>query len=278
MDPFDDYQDEVERLSDAEIDALLSGEGHLARPVATLIRDVRLDLLESPSPDIAARHIAAMAAVRPHEPDRPAALVTRLRRRHLLPRKRLTAVALAAVLLFLAGLATAVTLPIKPDRAKPDTLPTMAPSLAPTEKNLAEEPTHGQAVAEVAKDPSFTGCEKGQAVAAIASAKATEHRNNPDRANDPCVRAKTKGKAKSKSGGPGDNPAAAGGVAEGRTNSHPVGSGTATAPGLSRRPSQTGPEAAGSATKGGAAGGGIGAGGPGGNGGSGGAPTDHSRP
>jgi hypothetical protein len=275
MDLFDDYQDEVERLTDAEIDTLLSGADRLAGSVATLIRDVRLDLLENPSPDVAARHLAAMAAVRPQEPVRPNARAAR-RRRHLLPRKRLTAIAFAAALLFLAGLAAAVTLPNKPDQPDPGTLPTTAPSVAPTEE-LAEEPTHGRAVAEVAKDPALTGCEKGQAVAAVASAKAAEPRSNPDQKNDPCARGETRGEAKPR--GRGDPPVAADGVAEGRDNSDAAGRATANAPGLNQDSVERGSEARGRGIdRGDRAGGLVGAGGLGGGGGSGAAPTDSPKP
>ena len=275
MDLFDDYQDEVDRLTDAEIDALLSGEDHLARPVATLIRDVRLGLLENPSPGIAARHLAAMAAVRPQEAARPTSQGAR-RRSHLLPRKRLTAIALAAALLFLAGLAAAVTLPNKPGEPDPDTLPTTAPSVAPTEE-LAEEPTHGRAVAEVAKDPSLTGCEKGQAVAAVASAKAVEHRNNPDQKNDPCAPGEAEGEAKSR--GRGDPPAAGSGAAGGRDNSHAAGTGTANAPGLNQESGERGSEARGRGIdRADQVGGAVEAGGLAGGIGSGVAPADPGKP
>lgn len=45
---------------------------------------------------------------------------------------------------------------------------------------------HGQTVSEFAKTTELEGCEKGQAIAELASSKAAERRQNPDRDKDPC--------------------------------------------------------------------------------------------
>ena len=45
---------------------------------------------------------------------------------------------------------------------------------------------HGQTVSEFAKTTELEGCEKGQAIAELASSKAAERRQNPDRDQDPC--------------------------------------------------------------------------------------------
>jgi hypothetical protein len=231
MDPFDDYENEMERLTDDEIEVVLSGGDHSSRHLTTLIRDVRLGLLENPSPDIAVRHLAAMAGARG-----PAILpaaggpAARVSPRRVLPKRRLTALALAAALLFLAGIAAAVTLPKKTDPPSPETVSKTTPSMPPAGQDLPEEAAHGQAVADVAKDRSRTGCEKGQAVADVASAKAVENRNNPAEKNDPCSRTGTKDK--SNSGRRGDVPDGPGGVSR-RRNSHSAGgAGSANAPGL----------------------------------------------
>jgi hypothetical protein len=231
MDPFDDYENEMERLTDDEIEVVLSGGDHSPRHLTTLIRDVRLGLLEDPSPEIAVRHLAAMAGARPavlHAARGPAASVGP---RRVLPKRRLTAIALAAALLFLAGIAAAVTLPKKTDQPTPETVSNTTPSMPPGGEDLPEEAAHGQAVAGVAKDRSRTGCEKGQAVADVASAKAAENRNNPAEKNDPCSRAGAKDK--SNSGRRGDVPDGPGEVSRGRGNSHSAGgAGSANAPGL----------------------------------------------
>jgi hypothetical protein len=260
MDFFDDYQDEVERLTNDQIEAILSGGDHSSRPLATMVRDVRLDLLEDPSPEITARHLGAMArAARPSELGPAAAPAAMLGRRRVLPRRRLTAMGLAAALLLVGGLAAAVTLPKKVVQPTEDTVPSTAPSVAPTATGLVEEAAHGRAVADVAKDPSLTGCEKGQAVADVASAKAAENREGPAEKNDPCARAGAHGKPKSVSRGPVPNGPSGG--PKGLGDSHPAGgAGSSTTPG----PGNEGPGVSGSEASGGGAGGGVGAGGLGG--------------
>lgn len=46
--------------------------------------------------------------------------------------------------------------------------------------------SHGQQVSDFVHTTDLEGCEKGQATAAIASSKASDHRQNPERAKDPC--------------------------------------------------------------------------------------------
>jgi hypothetical protein len=267
MDLFDDYQDEVERLSDDHIEAILSGENHSSRLLTTLIRDVRLGLLEDPSPEIAARHLSAMArAAGPAENSWAAPSAAGLGRRHALSRRRLTPMVLVPALLLVAGLAAAVTLPKRAAQPARDTVPSTAPSVNPAAEDLPQEATHGQAVADVATDPSLTGCEKGQAVADVASAKAVENRKDPGEKNDPCARAGTQGKPKS--GRRGVVPTGPSG-SRGRNDSHPAGgAGPATAPGLGDEgPGLRGSEASGGRGGGLEVGGGGSSGGPGSGGG-----------
>lgn len=277
MDLFDDYQDEVERLTHDQIEAILSGEDHSSRSLSTLIRDVRLGLLENPSPEIAARHLAAMVSARPPEFGWTAAPAQRIGRRRMLPRRRLTAVVVAAALLLVAGLAAAVTLPKKAAKPTQDTVPSTAPSATPASDDLPEEAAHGQAVADVATDPSLTGCEKGQAVADVASGKAAENRKGPAETKDPCGRAGTQGKPKS--GRRGGIPTGPRGGSRVRDDSHPgKGVGSTTTPGLGNGI----PVVRGSAASGHGGGGGPRAGGGGGGGGSevggGGVPEDLPTP
>jgi hypothetical protein len=222
MDLFDDYQDEVERLSPEEIEAVLSGEDHSSRPLATLIQDVRVVLLEDPAPEIASRHLAAMAeAAAQSKPRSDAVPASSNRSLRTLPRRRASALVLAAALLLVSGIAAAVTLPKQAAQPDQDTVPSVAPSLAPAPEDPSSASNHGQAVRDVATDPALTGCEKGQAVADVASAKADEKRKNASQENDPCSRAESQGNPKS--GRPDDIPAGPGSGSRGRSASHAVG-------------------------------------------------------
>ena len=129
--------------------------------------------------------------------------------------------ALAAALLLVAGIAAAVTLPNQAAPPDQESVPSGAPSLAPAPEDPSAPSSHGQAVSEVATDPALTGCEKGQAVADVASAKAAEKRNNSTEANDPCSRAGSQGKAKA--GRPDDLPAGLGDGTPGRSGTHATG-------------------------------------------------------
>jgi hypothetical protein len=214
MAPFDDYQDEMERLTSEQIEALLAGEDHSLGPVATLIRDVRVVLLEEPPPEVAARHLTAMAeaATSSWEPVRP----TPIAPVRALPRRRGAPVLLAAALLLVTGIAAAVTLPNLPAPPEQDTVDTVAPSLAPQPSlgsvpGSSAEGTHGQEVSDVARNSGLTGCEKGKAVSAVASAKAAEHRQNEAEKNEPCAAADSQGSEKS--GRPDEIPAGPNGAA-----------------------------------------------------------------
>lgn len=288
MELFDDYQDDVERLTHDQIEAILSGEGHSSSTLTTLIRDIRLDLLEEPSPEIAARHLAAMArASRPREVGSTASRAPGFLRRRVLSRRRLTAMVLAAALLLVAGLAAAMTLPKKAAEPAHDTVPSTAPSVTPTAKDLPPAAAHGQGVASVATDHSLIGCEKGQAVSDIASAKGAENRKGPAKRKDPCDRHESRGK--SESGRRGDDPTGPHGGSRGRDDSHPgggAGPANAEAPGLGAdSPGLKGSEAGGNwggrgpeADRGRGVGGPGRGGGLGGSGVGGGVPQDPSSP
>ena len=45
---------------------------------------------------------------------------------------------------------------------------------------------HGQAVSDFAHETELEGCEKGQAISDLASEKADDHRQNPEKDHDPC--------------------------------------------------------------------------------------------
>jgi hypothetical protein len=146
---------------------------------------------------------------------------------------------LVPALLLVAGLAAAVTLPKKAPQPARDTVPSTAPSVNPAAEDLREEAAHGQAVADVARDPSITGCEKGQAVADVASAKAAEKRKSPGVKNDPCARAGGQSQQKGRGGPVPTDPL---GRSKGRDDSHRAeAAGPSTAPGLGgERPANSG--------------------------------------
>jgi hypothetical protein len=283
MDLFDDYQDEVERLSPEQIDAVLSGEDPSSRPLATLIQDVRVVLLEDPAPEIAARHLAAMAEAAETKRGWNAAPAPVTRSLRPSPRRRASALVLAAALLLVAGIAAAVTLPEKAAKPDQDTVPSVAPSLAPAPGDLSADTNHGQTVSDVARDSTLTGCEKGQAIAGVASAKAAEKRKNSSQENDPCSRAGSQGQQNS--GRPDDIPAGPGAGSRGRSGSQAVG-GSSEKGGPSLGPSgqgvgedsDTGGAQGGGSDTGVAGGGEAGVGGPGEGGVGGGIPEDLPTP
>jgi len=55
-----------------------------------------------------------------------------------------------------------------------------------SENSSADEPTHGEIVSEFARTTELEGCEKGQAISELASSNAADHRQNPEKDNDPC--------------------------------------------------------------------------------------------
>jgi hypothetical protein len=261
MDVFDDYQDDVERLSPEQIEAILSGEEtSSSTPLTALFEDVRLGLLEHPSAETTARHVAAMvSAAREVQLGAATAPGARKRSMRLFTRRRLAGMALAATLVLGAGIAAAITLPPRAaDRAR-EVVPSIVPPETPPPEQLPEQASHGQAVSSFAKDSALQGCEKGQAVAAIASAKAAEARNNPAKTVDPCSRSEIQGNAKS--GRPLDSPGRSG-EAPGRSpGSRPKAGGRPDVPpGLNARGGGSGRADVG---------GGEGSGGPGGGGGNG---------
>ena len=63
-----------------------------------------------------------------------------------------------------------------------------------SESSVSDDPAggadnHGQTVSDFVKSTELEGCEKGQAVSEVASANASDHRKNPEREHDPCLKA-----------------------------------------------------------------------------------------
>jgi hypothetical protein len=183
MDLLDDYRDEMDALSSEQVEAVISGrvprEPAAAR-AATLVEDLRDALREEPSSEVARAHLAAMAAAAEESG------LTRSRRLTMpaVTRRRIGGLTLAATLVMGGGLAAAVTQPELPDQASEEAWANVGqgPEVA------AEASAHGKAVAAVAQDPTLEGCQKGQAVAEVASSKADDHRQD-EADRDPCVQA-----------------------------------------------------------------------------------------
>jgi hypothetical protein len=184
MDLLDDYRDEMDALSSEQVEAVLSGrvpQEPVAARAATLVDDLRQALREDPAPEVARTHLTAMLAAAEESG------LTRSRRSIMpvLTRRRLGGLALAATLVLGGGLAAALTPPELPEQAAEE-----AHEAVGQGPDVAEEASaHGKAVSELAQDPTLEGCEKGQAVAALASSKADDHRQDDANRTDPCAQA-----------------------------------------------------------------------------------------
>jgi hypothetical protein len=184
MDLLDDYRDEMEALSPEQVEAVLSGRvarEPVAARAATLVEDLREALREEPSPEVARAHLAAMVAAA-EESELSRSIRSGM---PVLTRRRIGGLALVATLMMGGGLAAAVTQPELPEQASEEAWANVGrgPEVA------AEASAHGKAVSAVAQDPTLEGCEKGQAVAEVASSKGAEHRQDDADRPDPCAQA-----------------------------------------------------------------------------------------
>jgi len=220
----DDYSDEMDRLSSDQ---------------DRVMERIRGELLRPPAPEVAARHLAAMAAA----VERVAASAELGERRNAMrgfTRRRGVVLAAAAALALGAGLAAAVTLPDQAsDRA--EEVQAAKPPKANGDRPSVQSSEHGQAVSALARDDSLRGCEHGRAVSDLASSKAGDNRNNDGPDHDPCEKdgnagpnraagkawghgeppGRKLGHTKDRPGGQGNGPstANAGGVGHGRGGS-----------------------------------------------------------
>ncbi len=243
MDGFDDYPDEMNRFSPELVEAILSGREVEGNPeLPALIEELRRDLVRDPAPHVAARHLAVI-----HEAARrlgdagETASTTRREPMRTINQRRLTAIAASAVLVLGVGVAGAVTLP---DQA------------SDTAKDAVTNADHGATVSDTARNTSAQGCEKGQTIAAEASAKAADHRQGQAQ-GDPCSRGGEGGNAETLSSGSGGGSGGPGGG--GGSGGSDTGSGGGS-----------GGSGGGGGSGGSEFGGGGGSGGPGGGSGSGG--------
>lgn len=181
----DDSWGEMHRTSE-RLEQVLAGdapEDEEAARVAAAVRRLRAGLLEAPSEELAARHLAAMVAAA--EAAGPLAHTRRSPMR-ILTKRRAAVLALAAAMTLTGGLAWAGALPTPAQ----DAIAGLAGHLGldlPSSEDRPPAAEHGAEVSQVAQDPSLQGCEKGQAVAAVASEASQEHRQDPAERQDPCV-------------------------------------------------------------------------------------------
>jgi hypothetical protein len=184
-----DYGDEMDRVHPRLIDAALqgreTGEPALDR-AARVVADLRRVLLEEP-PSEAAGHLDAMVTAAADGARGSSVLSKRRSGR----RRRLSTLPLAAALVLGAGLAWgAVGLPERATETAEEALGAAQERKDAFSKDeeaagaATEETTHGDEVSAVAKDDSLKGCEKGQAVSAVASSKG----NKQGPVHDPCAK------------------------------------------------------------------------------------------
>ena len=72
------------------------------------------------------------------------------------------------------------------DESSEDSSTESATDESTTDDGASDVENHGQTVSDFAHTTELEGCEKGQAISDLASSKAAEHRQNPDKAHDPC--------------------------------------------------------------------------------------------
>jgi hypothetical protein len=110
-----------------------------------------------------------------------------IRKPKLLRRRlRVAAVGLAACLVLFGGLAVAGALPEPAQDAVADAAELVGFDLPGGSSEQGEEASeHGKAVSETARSDEFSGCEKGMAVAEVATSKAAE---DPDLPEEACAR------------------------------------------------------------------------------------------
>lgn len=261
MAPSGDYPDEMEHLTPEQIEAILRGgavDEPQAEAVGEILRELREALVREPSDEVARAHMEAMATAasggRVDEGSRRQTMKT-------ITRRRVATLALAAAMTLGAGVATALVLPDRADDRAKDAvadLPVPGPTGTPPGDPSEGASDHGAAVSEVARDDSLSGCEKGQAVAGVASSKAEDRQDDAEKP-DPCAASDDEGDVDDEPG----TPAGSGGGSGAQGGGGGGGGGAGTGGGGSGGGS-------GGTTGGGGSGGGSGVGGGGGGGGSGG--------
>jgi len=203
MGVFDDYEDEMfRRLTADRADAIIEGRGPSEDPLATelsvALEDLRLELLEEPSPEAADRHVAAMVAASRarsvveglvSEPAGRGAMSMKpadLRKPTMARRRvRVAVVGVAACFALVGGLVVAGALPGPAQDALADAAALVGFDLPGGSSEQGEEAlAFGKEVSETAQSENVSGCEKGMAVAEVATSKAEEQ---PELPTDACA-------------------------------------------------------------------------------------------
>jgi len=116
---------------------------------------------------------------------------TEPKHRHVLTRRRVAVLGLAAALTLTGGLAAADVLP----HPAQDAVANVAGHLGldfPHSADVPDQTSHGQEVSNVARSTPEVGCDKGQAISEVASSFAQNHRNG-DPEPIPCDKAQAAG-------------------------------------------------------------------------------------
>jgi hypothetical protein len=268
----DDYQDEMDRLSPDQIDAILSSE-RVSDPAAegatALVRDIRDALIEEPPAEVAARHLGAMAAAVPGESSPATALPRGRTPMRILSRRRIAAMSVAATLVLAAGIAAAVTLPPQANDTATTNVPADPDVVAGQPEGVPPaESEHGETVSGIAQ--GVEGCDDALDLAETASDGRLDQAELPV---DPCSQADAAaagvgaGGSANGGGGGGSGPGGGGG------GSGPGGGGGGSGgPGGGGGGGGSSITGAGGSGSGGPGGGGGGGSGPGGGGGGSGGP------
>jgi hypothetical protein len=152
----------------------------------------------TPDPDRGWQRLSARLPER--EPDIILVGPSGPKHRHVLTRRRVAVLGLAAALTLTGGLATAGVLP---DPAQ-DAVANVAGHLGlhfPHSADVPDQTSHGKEVSNIARSTPEEGCQKGQAVSEVASSFAQNHRTG-DPEPIPCDKAQAGG-GHSHQGGPG---------------------------------------------------------------------------
>ncbi|HEV3475535.1 MAG TPA: hypothetical protein VG602_09230 [Actinomycetota bacterium] len=165
-------------------------------------------LLTAPAPEVAAAHLASMAAAAESVAG-AAGVEERGNAMRAFTGRRGVALAAAAALALGAGLAAAVTLPDEAsERAEEVQAEKAAGTNGQDDGPSVQSSTHGDAVSAVAQDDSNRGCEHGRAVSDVASSKSADNRSSDGPKGDPCEKNEKAGAkgAGGKAWGHGDPP------------------------------------------------------------------------
>jgi hypothetical protein len=156
--------------------------GEMGVSLDRALQELRRELLEEPSPEVAEGHLAAMIAATETGFERRIAMARKWMSRRQL---RLAVVGLAVFLALVGGMAVAGALPGPVQDAVADAVQLVGLDLPGGAAGEAAE--HGGAVSETARSTELSGCEKGQQVAGVASAKSEENRSDEAEKPDPCA-------------------------------------------------------------------------------------------